>query len=65
MVVRSLEVNNDLFHLKEDNEELFDLKVTYLSTIDVLLYLTNCTRSNKPFSVNLLEGCSFALTQRN
>ena len=42
-VVRSLKVNKDFFHLKEDNEELFGLKVPYLNAISALMYLTNCT----------------------
>ena len=44
MVVRSLEVNKDLFRPKDDNEELLDLEIPYLSVIGALMYLVNYTR---------------------
>ncbi|KAL6311864.1 hypothetical protein AAG906_021618 [Vitis piasezkii] len=50
MVVRSLEVNKDPFRPKEENEELFGLEVPYLSAIDALMYLANCTRLDIAFS---------------
>ena len=37
MVVRSLEVNKDPFHSKEENEELFGPKVPHLSAIGTLV----------------------------
>ena len=39
IVVHSLEVNKDLFHPKEDNEELLGLEVPYYNVIGVLMYL--------------------------
>ena len=61
----SLEVNKDLFHPKEENEELFGPKVPYLSAIGALMYLANCTRPNIAFSVNLLAGYNSAPTKRH
>ena len=58
MVVRSLEVNKDSFRPKEENEELFGSKVSYLSAISALMYLANCTRPDIAFSVNLLARYS-------
>ena len=43
MVVRSLEVTEDRFRLKEENEELLGPEVPYLSAIGVLIYLANYT----------------------
>ena len=60
IVVRWLKANKDLFHPKEDNEELFSLEVQYLSAIDALMYLANCTRSDITFSINLLARYSSA-----
>ena len=65
MVVRSLEVNKDPFHLKEENEELFGPKVPYLSVIGALMYLANCTRPYIAFFVNLLARYNFAPTKRH
>ena len=55
MIVHILEVNKDLFHPKEDNEELFDPKISYLSIICALMYLVNCIRLDISFFVSLLE----------
>ena len=44
MIVHSLEVKNDLFYPKKDNEELLDLEIPYLSVIGALMYLVNYTR---------------------
>ena len=55
MVIQSLEVKNDLFcPCEKKNEELLRPKVPYLSAIDALMYLANCTCPNIAFSVNLL-----------
>ena len=64
MVVRSLDVKKDLFHLRED-EETLGPGVPYLSAIGALIYLTNCTQPNIAFLVNLLVRHSFAPTQRH
>ena len=64
MVVRSLEVNKDLFRPKEENKELFSPKVSYLSAIGALMYLANCTRPDIAFFVNLLARYKSTLTKR-
>ena len=43
MVVRSLDVKNDIFRPREDNEELLGHEVQYLSAIGALMYLSNNT----------------------
>ena len=43
IVVHSLEVKKNLFCPKEDNEELLDPEIPYLSVISVLKYLANYT----------------------
>ncbi|XP_070054489.1 secreted RxLR effector protein 161-like [Nicotiana tomentosiformis] len=65
MVVRSLDVNKDLFRPQENNEELLGLEVPYLSTIDALMYLANTTRSNITFSVNVLARYSSTSIMRH
>ena len=65
MVVRSLDVEKYTFRLKEDGEAILGLKVSYLSAIDALMYLANCTRPYIAFSVNLLARYSFAPTRRH
>ena len=65
MVVRSLDVEKDPFCPKEDGETILGPEVPYLSTIDALMYLANCTRPYIAFSVNLLERYSFAPTHRH
>ena len=62
MVVRSLDVKNDPFHLCEKDEELLGPEVPYLSAIGARMYLANCTRPNIAFSVNLLAIYSSAPT---
>ena len=65
MIVCSLEVKNDLFHFKEDNEKLLSLEVPYYSVIGALIYLTNYTWLDITFFVNLLAKYSFAPTRRH
>ena len=65
MVVRSLEVDKDLFHPKEENEKLLGPEVSYLSAIEALTYLANCTRPDIAFSVNLLARYSSTPTLRH
>lgn len=64
MIVHILEVNKDLFHPKEDNEELFGLKVPYLNAISIGIYLINFTRSYV-FFVSLLERYGFIPTRKH
>ena len=63
MIVSSLEVKKDPFHLKEDNEKLLGLEVSYYNVIGTLMNLANYTRLDIPFFVNLLTRYSFAPTQ--
>ena len=65
IVVRSLEVNKDPFHPKEENKELFGPEVPYLSAIGALMYLANCTRPDITFSINLLARYNSAPTKRH
>ena len=65
MIVRSLDMKNDKFHPCENDEELLGLEVPYLNVIGTLMYLTNCTRLDIAFSINLLARYIFAPTQRH
>ena len=65
MVVRSLNVEKDLFRPKEDDEAIFCPEVPYLSTIGALMYLANCIRPNIAFSVYLLVRYSSVPTRRH
>ncbi|KAM0981038.1 hypothetical protein ACFX2A_014411 [Malus domestica] len=65
MVVRSLDVERDHFDRKEDNEEILEPKIPYLSAIGALLYLAQCTGPYTSFVVNLLARYSNAPTRRH
>ncbi|KAL5539885.1 hypothetical protein UlMin_042920 [Ulmus minor] len=65
MVVRSLNVEKDLFRPCEDNEEIVGPEVPYLSAIGALMYLANCTRPDIAFAVNLLARFSSSPTRRH
>ena len=65
MVVRSLDVKNDLFYPYKKDEELLGLEVPYLSAIGAFMYLVNCTCPNIAFSVNLLARYNSAPTRRH
>ncbi|XP_070035628.1 secreted RxLR effector protein 161-like [Nicotiana tomentosiformis] len=65
MVVRSLEMNKDLFRPPEEDKELLDPEVPYLSAIGALMYLANATRSDIAFSVNLLARYNYSPTRRH
>ncbi|KAD5508315.1 hypothetical protein E3N88_16018 [Mikania micrantha] len=65
MVVRSLNVENDPFRPCEDNEEVLGPEIPYLSAIGALMYLTNCTRPDISFAVNLLARFSSAPPKRH
>ena len=43
MVIQSLEIK-DIFRPREDNEEILDPEVPYLSAIGALMYLAKYTR---------------------
>ena len=65
MIVRSIDPEKDLLRPKDDNEEVLEAEVPYLSAIGALLYLAQCTRPDISFAVNLLARYSFAPTQRH
>ena len=58
MIVWSLDPKKDPFHFKEDNEQIFDHEILYLNIISALMYLTQCTRPNITFSINILARFS-------
>lgn len=55
----------DPFRTKEDNEDDLGFEVPYLSVIGTLMYLTNCTKSDIAFAVNLLARFSSCPTKRH
>ena len=65
MIVRSLDMKNDPFRPCKNGEGLLGLEVPYLSVIGALMYISNCTRLDISFSINLLARYSFAPTQRH
>ena len=65
MVVRSLDAKRCPFRPKEDDEEILEPEVPYLSAIGALLYLVQCTRPNISFTINLLIRYSNAPTRRH
>ena len=64
MIVRLLNVKNDSFRPRKDNEEVLGPEVLYLSVIGALMYLTNCTRLNIVFAANLLARFNSSSTRR-
>ena len=64
MVVHSLKVNEDPFRHKK-NEELIGPKVPYLSAIDALMCLANCTTPDMASSINLLARYGSAPIRRH
>ena len=65
MIVRSLNVKNDSFRPRKDNEEVLGPEVPYKSAIGALMYLANCTRSDIAFTTNLLVRFSSSHTRRH
>ncbi|KAM0957392.1 hypothetical protein ACFX2A_026052 [Malus domestica] len=65
MVVRTLDAKRDPFRPKEDEEEISEPEVPYLSAIGALLYLAQCTRPDISFSVNLLARYSNAPARKH
>jgi hypothetical protein len=65
MVVRALEKNSDPFRLHQQGEEVLGSEYPYLSVIDALMHLTNNTKPNITFTVNLLARFSTASTMRH
>lgn len=58
MIVHSLDPKKDKFRLADDNEEIWEPEVSYMSTINPLLYLSQYTRLNISFIINLLARYS-------
>ncbi|KAL1214883.1 Retrovirus-related Pol polyprotein from transposon TNT 1-94 [Cardamine amara subsp. amara] len=65
MVVRSLDLDKDLFGPKKDDEDVLGPEVPYLSAIGALMYLASHTRPDICFAVNLLSRFSLCPTQRH
>ena len=60
MIVHSLEGS---YHPADDDDEILEPEVPYLSIISALLYLTKCARLDISFTVNLLARYSYAPTR--
>ena len=54
LVIRSLDVKNDLLHHYENGEELYGPELPYFSAIGALMHLFNCTHPYIDIFVNLL-----------
>lgn len=65
MIVGSLDPKKDLFHPKEDDEEILAPAEPYMNVIGVLLYLAQCSSVDMIFLVSLLARFSFALARRH
>ena len=65
IVVRSLDINKDLFRPHENNKELIGPEIPYLSAIGVLIYLPNNTRPDIAFFVSLLVRFNSSPTRRH
>jgi hypothetical protein len=65
MAVRSLKMDTDPFRPKCDDEKSLGPEVSYLSAIGALMYLTNFTRPDIAFTVNLLARYSADPTRRH
>ncbi|GJY78501.1 disease resistance CC-NBS-LRR class family protein [Tanacetum coccineum] len=65
MVGRSLNVDSDPFRPCEEDEDVLGPEVPYLSAIGALMYLTNYTRPDISFAVNLLARFSSSPTKRH
>lgn len=63
MIGRSLDLRKYSFRPRDDDEDVLEAEMPYLSVISALLYLAQCTRPNISFVVNLLAKHSFAPMQ--
>lgn len=63
--VQSFDVEKYLFRPKEDDKAILCPKVSYLSAICALMYLTNCTQPDIAFLINILTRYSYVLTHRH
>ena len=65
IIGRSLQQDKDPFRPKEEGEEILGPEFPYLSAVDALMYLANCTRPDISFAVNLLARYSSEPTKRH
>ena len=65
MVVRSIDLEKDVFRPRDEGEEILGSKFPYLSLIGALTYLANSTSPDIAFAVNLLARHSAAPTKRH
>ena len=65
MVVRSLEIGKDPFKSRDIGEKMLGPEIPYLSVIEALMYLVNCTRPDIAFAVNILVRHSANPTHRH
>ena len=65
IIVLSLDPEKDPLCLKDDGEDVLEAEVPYLSTIGALLYLSQRTRPDISYVVNLLARYSSAPTRRH
>ena len=65
MVVRSIDLEKDVFRPRGEGEEILGSEFLYLSLIGALIYLANSTRPDIAFAVNLLARHSASPTKRH
>jgi hypothetical protein len=65
MVIRALEKDIDPFRPRQEGEEVLGFEYPYLSVIGALMYLTNNTRPDITFAVNLFVRYSVAPIMRH
>ena len=65
MISHSLDQRNYLFRPRDDDEDVLEVEVPYLSAIGALLYFAQYTTPDISFDVNLLARHSSAPTQRH
>ena len=65
MVVRSIDLEKDVFRPRDEGEEILGSEFPYLSLIGALMYLANSTRPDIAFAVNLHARHSAAPTKRH
>ncbi|XP_068328134.1 secreted RxLR effector protein 161-like [Pyrus communis] len=63
--ILTLDAKRDPFHPNDDEEEILEPKVPYLSAIGALLYLAQCTKLDISLVVNLLARYNNAPTHRH
>ena len=64
MVVKSLNVKNDILRPHKDNEQFIGPEVPYLGAIETIMYFANCSRLVISFTTNILVKFSSYTTRR-